>query len=363
MITVGCGEVNHLYIVHTACQQGFYEEVATPLLIDVTMSYNGGTNLTQTEFSQYYNGSEIVVAGQITDNDIGTFTPQVVAISKENVKREALELSLKYSFVTPLTSMVVTKPEGGDTEVLHKPKEGEAQQTGSRHPHIGARQGLPDVTFTQRYHTVPLFGLVHDQVPVSHRFLLKTENQSLPLCFDVTGDVRLKLLHHPTSELSVHGELDSVTNGGFRRIVIQLNADLYVDVEVNKITVREGSRMTHHTGQDPITAGSWTLIRRDKEIDVAGGDTHLVILIQGKDAQSFLWPILRQQSSDSAEGILALNPVYEEVPQTPTTNLGSKTRRLTANAADYSISPPLILDCWLLSADSALQRRLEAFIV
>ncbi|XP_033994585.1 inter-alpha-trypsin inhibitor heavy chain H3-like isoform X2 [Trematomus bernacchii] len=462
--------------------KGFYEEVATPLLIDVTMSYNGGTNLTQTEFSQYYNGSEIVVAGKITDNDIGTFTPQVVAISsskkmtfsnpngtvestgtesadqiqrvwayltvkqllekelllsgaeKENVKREALELSLKYSFVTPLTSMVVTKPEGGDTEVLHKPKEGEAPQTGSRHPNIGssgsvmhtsagsvmyksadsvmynsAPQAVPDddggmdymdslviddmealeesamllpnIVFatiaTTEVHATIVPG--KDNIPVSHRFLLKAENQSLPLCFDVTGDVRLKLLHHPTSELSVHGELDSVTNGGFRRIVIQLNADLYVDVEVNKITVREGSRITHHTGQDPITAGSWTIIRRDKEIDVAGGDTHLVILIQGKDTQSFLWPVLRQQSSDSAEGILgqlsflvvcalcpALNPVYEEVPQIPFTKLRIKDQEIDvtrANAADYSISPPLTLDCWLLSADSALQRRLEAFIV
>lgn len=45
------------------------------------MVYIGGTNLTQTNFSQYYNGSEIVVAGQITDNDIETFSPQVVAIS------------------------------------------------------------------------------------------------------------------------------------------------------------------------------------------------------------------------------------------------------------------------------------------
>ncbi|XP_033994586.1 inter-alpha-trypsin inhibitor heavy chain H3-like isoform X3 [Trematomus bernacchii] len=460
--------------------KGFYEEVATPLLIDVTMSYNGGTNLTQTEFSQYYNGSEIVVAGKITDNDIGTFTPQVVAISsskkmtfsnpngtvestgtesadqiqrvwayltvkqllekelllsgaeKENVKREALELSLKYSFVTPLTSMVVTKPEGGDTEVLHKPKEGEAPQTGSRHPNIGSSGSvmhtsagsvmyksadsvmynsapqavpayesyddggmdymdslviddmealeesamlLPNIVFatiaTTEVHATIVPG--KDNIPVSHRFLLKAENQSLPLCFDVTGDVRLKLLHHPTSELSVHGELDSVTNGGFRRIVIQLNADLYVDVEVNKITVREGSRITHHTGQDPITAGSWTIIRRDKEIDVAGGDTHLVILIQGKDTQSFLWPVLRQQSSDSAEGILvvcalcpALNPVYEEVPQIPFTKLRIKDQEIDvtrANAADYSISPPLTLDCWLLSADSALQRRLEAFIV
>uniref|UniRef100_A0A672YA60 Inter-alpha-trypsin inhibitor heavy chain 3 n=1 Tax=Sphaeramia orbicularis TaxID=375764 RepID=A0A672YA60_9TELE len=135
--------------------KGFYEEVATPLLTDVTMIYIGGTNLTQTNFSQYYNGSEIVVAGQITDNNIETFTPQVLrntrmtftntdvtveltgTISdnriqrvwayltvkqllekelqlsgpeKETVKKEAMELSLKYSFVTPLTSMVVTKP-------------------------------------------------------------------------------------------------------------------------------------------------------------------------------------------------------------------------------------------------------------
>uniref|UniRef100_A0A3Q2ZLM2 Inter-alpha-trypsin inhibitor heavy chain H3-like n=1 Tax=Kryptolebias marmoratus TaxID=37003 RepID=A0A3Q2ZLM2_KRYMA len=61
--------------------KGFYEEVATPLLTDVTMIYLGGTNLTQTNFSQYYNGSEIVVAGEIMDNDIETFSPQVVAIS------------------------------------------------------------------------------------------------------------------------------------------------------------------------------------------------------------------------------------------------------------------------------------------
>ncbi|XP_055365088.1 inter-alpha-trypsin inhibitor heavy chain H3-like [Betta splendens] len=61
--------------------EGFYEEVATPLLTNVTMMYTGGINLTQTHFTQYYNGSEIVVAGQITDNDIETFTPEVIAIS------------------------------------------------------------------------------------------------------------------------------------------------------------------------------------------------------------------------------------------------------------------------------------------
>ncbi|XP_061908139.1 inter-alpha-trypsin inhibitor heavy chain H3-like isoform X8 [Entelurus aequoreus] len=148
--------------------KGFYDEVANPLLTNVTMSYSSSANLTQTKFSQYYNGSEIVVAGQITDNDVETFVPQVVAISrnasivfsdangttestddsnlqrvwayltvkqlldkelqlsgveKEKVKSEALRLSLKYGFVTPLTSMVVTKPSEETTEVLHKPSE------------------------------------------------------------------------------------------------------------------------------------------------------------------------------------------------------------------------------------------------
>jgi hypothetical protein len=45
------------------------------------MVYVGGANLTQTNFSQYYNGSEIVVSGQITDNNIETFTAEVIAIS------------------------------------------------------------------------------------------------------------------------------------------------------------------------------------------------------------------------------------------------------------------------------------------
>ncbi|XP_037626269.1 inter-alpha-trypsin inhibitor heavy chain H3-like isoform X12 [Sebastes umbrosus] len=401
--------------------KGFYEEVATPLLTDVTMIYNGGTNLTQTNFSQYYNGSEIVVAGQITDNDIETFTAQVVAISrnrkmtfsdtnatvestetasgshiqrvwayltvkqllekelllsgpeKENVKKEALELSLKYSFVTPLTSMVVTKPPGENTDVLHKPKEGETPQ--ARDPSVKRRIPLRS---HQGFRSIPTGaggggaggggaqGVM--PAPLSHRFLLKTENLSLPLCFDVTGDVRLKLLHHPNRELSVNGELDSVAYGGFKRIVIHFKTDLYVEVDTNEITVREGQTLTRHTGQDLITAGSLTVIRRDKEVDVAAGDTRMVFLIHEKDGVKFLWPILRQQPSDNnATGILALKPaVYEEVQQTPSTKLKIKDQEVDvtrASAVDYSIVSNPTLDCWLMSAESALQRRLEDFIV
>ncbi|KAL7843744.1 hypothetical protein AOLI_G00252560 [Acnodon oligacanthus] len=164
--------------------QGFYESVATPLLTDVQLNYTGAVNLTQTRFSHYYNGSEIVVAGQITDNSLETFQTEIIAVSKnskvtyqdsmftkvlagvlpqhensiqrlwayltvkqllekevaltgqekETAWEEALNLSLKYQFVTPLTSMVVTKPQGEGTQVAHKPKEGEKSKQRQRSP-------------------------------------------------------------------------------------------------------------------------------------------------------------------------------------------------------------------------------------
>ncbi|KAK2091277.1 hypothetical protein P7K49_030561 [Saguinus oedipus] len=45
---------------------------------------------------------------------------------KENLTAQALDLSLKYHFVTPLTSMVVTKPEDNEDEraIADKPGEG-----------------------------------------------------------------------------------------------------------------------------------------------------------------------------------------------------------------------------------------------
>ncbi|MGU1914718.1 hypothetical protein ACSESZ_29345 [Pseudomonas aeruginosa] len=126
--------------------------------------------------------------------------------------------------------------------------------------------------------------------------------------------------------------------------------------------------MTQHTGQDLITVGSLTVIMRDKEIDVAAGDTHMVILIHKRGDKEFIWPVLRQQPSDNnVSGILALKTaVYEEMQQTPSTKLKIKDQEIDATrsiAVDYSIVSALTLDCWLMSAESALQRRLDDFIV
>uniref|UniRef100_A0A8C5FWB7 Inter-alpha-trypsin inhibitor heavy chain H3 n=1 Tax=Gadus morhua TaxID=8049 RepID=A0A8C5FWB7_GADMO len=146
--------------------QGFYDEVASPLLSAVDLRYpdNAVDSLTPHHFSQLFNGSEIVVAGRLSENDMDNFLVEVFAngvallafcstyvtdwdviypekdyifgdfterlwayltiqqlletrfeqMEKSNATAKALEMSLKYSFVTPLTSMVVTKPETED---------------------------------------------------------------------------------------------------------------------------------------------------------------------------------------------------------------------------------------------------------
>ena len=61
--------------------QGFYDEVANPLLSEVKLHYpdNAVESVTNHHFSQLFNGSEIVVAGQLSDNDLDNFLVEVSA--------------------------------------------------------------------------------------------------------------------------------------------------------------------------------------------------------------------------------------------------------------------------------------------
>uniref|UniRef100_A0A668RP57 Inter-alpha-trypsin inhibitor heavy chain H3-like n=1 Tax=Oreochromis aureus TaxID=47969 RepID=A0A668RP57_OREAU len=337
--------------------KGFYEEVATPLLTDVTMIYVGGTNLTQTNFSHYYNGSEIVVAGEITDNNIETFTPQVVAISvrinpqdlsrvwayltvkqlldkelqlsgpeKEKVKKEAMALSLKYSFVTPLTSMVVTKPPGENTDVLHKPKEGETSQ---RWPSPGGQPNLAHLTPASGY---------SGQWVLSGEQIKPIQQHSPHFSFVL--------------DLSVNGELDSIANGGFSKIFIHLKTHQHVEVdaESQRVTVRDGQTVTYQTaGQDPSTV----VTVYNTEIHIAAENILLVISQHEKNGQRLLWPVLRQQpSTNNTEGLLG--EFHQDM---------SLFFFCSDSAIDYSTDPPVSKNCWLMSADSALQRPLADFFM
>jgi len=59
--------------------QGFYVEVASPLLSEVDLRYPGNVvdSLTTHHFTRLYNGSEIVVAGRMTDSYMNNFMVEV----------------------------------------------------------------------------------------------------------------------------------------------------------------------------------------------------------------------------------------------------------------------------------------------
>uniref|UniRef100_A0A2I3LWQ8 Inter-alpha-trypsin inhibitor heavy chain H3 n=1 Tax=Papio anubis TaxID=9555 RepID=A0A2I3LWQ8_PAPAN len=59
--------------------QGFYEEVANPLLTGVEMEYpeNAILGLTQNTYQHFYDGSEIVVAGHLVGEDVNSFKADV----------------------------------------------------------------------------------------------------------------------------------------------------------------------------------------------------------------------------------------------------------------------------------------------
>uniref|UniRef100_UPI0037E7ABD1 inter-alpha-trypsin inhibitor heavy chain H3-like n=1 Tax=Semicossyphus pulcher TaxID=241346 RepID=UPI0037E7ABD1 len=172
--------------------QGFYEEVASPLLLDVDLRYpdNAVEFLTKNQYSQFFNGSEIVVTGRVTDNNLdnlfvevfakgpeedflvqgkanvvnfdviypeqdyifGDFSERLWAYltiqqllensdigtqqEKDNATAKALDMALRYSFVTPLTSMVVTKPEtedGPDSPLIADKLTEDQRQKAERH--------------------------------------------------------------------------------------------------------------------------------------------------------------------------------------------------------------------------------------
>ncbi|KAH0628867.1 hypothetical protein JD844_010468 [Phrynosoma platyrhinos] len=150
--------------------KGFYDEIASPLLYDVELAYLDGVaqDLTQNLFPNYFQGSELVVAGRVKpgaselrvrtmghgqegplslENDISANTTEAAPFgcsgdankighfvqrlwayftiqdllqarfrandtaTRRLLTEKATNLSLKYNFVTPVTSLIVVRPD------------------------------------------------------------------------------------------------------------------------------------------------------------------------------------------------------------------------------------------------------------
>uniref|UniRef100_A0A673FTR8 Inter-alpha-trypsin inhibitor heavy chain H3-like n=1 Tax=Sinocyclocheilus rhinocerous TaxID=307959 RepID=A0A673FTR8_9TELE len=403
--------------------QGFYDEVAVPLLTDIQLKYPGGTNLTKTSFSLYFNGSEIVVSGQITDNSVESFTTEVIAVSKgsnvtyqdtimtkdpsdvppenedfmqrlwayltvkqllerqvllkgeekEDEKEEALQLSLKYQFVTPLTSMVVTKPQEGEVEVADKPKEGGEPPrppalaygggggAGGGAPHVLHRQGLRGMSVMEKGNSPPAH---------SSRFLLPVVGQSKPLCFDVPVPHKLRLLQDSASEFSVNGESMTGQNG-CRKIAFHYKTNHHLTISTTSIRYHDGQNHVEFLwGQEPTQHNTEdvSLILRTNEIDVTMGNIRVIILLHKENGDVFLWPAVQQQPKDvKLTGILGKTDAsYEEIQGSQTPTLKINDQEVSASwvdATDYRLSSKPVIKCWLVSFYAAMQRDISDFTV
>lgn len=167
------GFSKHIYVKKDTSLQleGFYSMISSPLLTNISFDYsNQLKNVTKNKFSNYFNGSEIVISGILSKNftifyfyldflknpfftEAREFTnvpkincqsaegPKIYAPNQEEALVElqklwvyltlqehfeqkgmmtkdeaiALDLAIKHSFLTPLTSMVMQKPKGHST--------------------------------------------------------------------------------------------------------------------------------------------------------------------------------------------------------------------------------------------------------
>uniref|UniRef100_A0A3B3S8J0 Inter-alpha-trypsin inhibitor heavy chain H3 n=1 Tax=Paramormyrops kingsleyae TaxID=1676925 RepID=A0A3B3S8J0_9TELE len=312
---------------------GFYSEVASPLLSKVHLNYphNAVNRLTQHHFNQYFNGSEIVVAGQVSDDDLQNFIFEVSAQGmndikfqgqasaedwniifpekeyifgdfserlwayltiqqllakresgkveeKANATAEALALSLHYNFVTPLTSMVVTKPQKDETPedamIADKLTEGLTIYGFS-------------ITLKKPHQT---FYFVMDGDP---HFIIQVADLNDTLCFnidDVPGTI-FSLVKDPLSGIVVNGQTigDKKVDPGskvhtyFGRFgIAHQKLNLKVEVTTQSIIVSQDRRKTLLSWSDNRTfrgPGVEIEITKERSLTVTMRDSAKFVII------------------------------------------------------------------------------------
>uniref|UniRef100_A0A8C0IF60 Inter-alpha-trypsin inhibitor heavy chain H3 n=1 Tax=Bubo bubo TaxID=30461 RepID=A0A8C0IF60_BUBBB len=400
--------------------QGFYDEVSNPMLTDVELNYpeNEISDLTKNSFKHFYDGSEIVVAGRFIDNNQNSLTVDVrgegvsmdffdlstvhkqtakafqeqeyifgeyierlwayltieqlleeriaaTGEEKENLTAEALDLSLKYKFVTPLTSMVVTKPETYDNQdgIADKPIEGR------------------DI-FTV---------LLYLRIDGDPHFIISVPQKKDAICFNINENpgAVLNLINDPVTGITVNGELigdkrvnsdAKIQNTYFGKIgIANKHLDLRLTVTPEKITIQNGNEKTGFTWLDSVTLqqeGLALIINREKSLvlKMGSGASFVIVLHQVWKKhplhQDFLglYALESEKLSEQTHGLLGqfFHPVDFTIleihpgsdPKKPDATMIVKNNELTVTRGwqkDYRRDPKHGVDvpCWFVHNNGA----------
>ncbi|XP_028261030.1 inter-alpha-trypsin inhibitor heavy chain H3-like isoform X2 [Parambassis ranga] len=286
--------------------KGFYEEVSSPLLLEVELRYPDNTvgSVTKNHYSQLFNGSEIIVAGQLDDNNIDNFLVEVFGQGpeedfqvrgkarvvdwhriypekkyifgdfierlwayltiqqllekstqqeKDNITDKVLDMSLQYSFVTPLTSMVVTKPEtedGPDSPLIADKLTEEQRQKAERYAARAPTAAVGSRGSSSTRLQTRLRGMSRgvSDVDGDPHFMIELPDREDALCFNINdkpGTI-FNLVRDPTSGFVVNGKLvgkkklipDNNLQTYFGRFgITHLKLGLRLDVSTHDISV------------------------------------------------------------------------------------------------------------------------------
>uniref|UniRef100_A0A8C9L6D4 Inter-alpha-trypsin inhibitor heavy chain H3 n=1 Tax=Serinus canaria TaxID=9135 RepID=A0A8C9L6D4_SERCA len=402
----------------TALQlQGFYDEVSNPMLIDVELNYpeNEISDLTTNNFKHFYDGSEIVVAGRFVDSnqnhlcvdvrgegvsmdffDLSEQTAQAfqeqqyifgeyierlwayltieqllekritaTGEEKENLTAQALALSLKYKFVTPLTSMVVTKPEenGNEERIADKPTEG-----------------------------IDIFTIVlYLRIDGDPHFIISVPQKKDAICFNINENpgMILNLINDPVTGITVNGELigdkrpnsdAKIQNSYFGKLgIANKHLDVKLTVTPESITIENGDEKTGFTWLDSVTlqqAGLTLIINRKKNLvlSMGSGASFVVVLHQVWKKhplhQDFLglYTLKSDKLSEQTHGLLGqfFRPIDFTIleihpgsdPKKPDATMIVKNNELTVTRGwqkDYRRDPTHGVDipCWFVHDNGA----------
>uniref|UniRef100_A0A8C3V6S7 Inter-alpha-trypsin inhibitor heavy chain H3 n=1 Tax=Catharus ustulatus TaxID=91951 RepID=A0A8C3V6S7_CATUS len=401
--------------------QGFYDEVSNPMLIDVELKYpeNEISDLTTNSFKHFYDGSEIVVAGRFVDSNqnhlsvdvrgegaddallyttqqdaeqtaqafqeqqyiFGEYIERLWAYltieqllekritatgeEKENLTAQALALSLMYKFVTPLTSMVVTKPEEDDNEegIADKPTEG-----------------------------IDIFTIVlYLRIDGDPHFIISVPQKKDAICFNINENpgMILNLINDPVTGITVNGQLigdkrensdAKIQNSYFGKLgIANKHLDVKLTVTPETITIQNGDEKTVFTWLDSVTLqqeGLTLIINRKKNLvlSMGSGVSFVVVLHQVWKKhplhQDFLglYTLKSDKLSEQTHGLLGqfFQPIDFTIleihpgsdPKKPDATMVVKNNELTVTRGwqkDYRRDPKHGIDipCWFVHDNGA----------
>ncbi|CAN8185973.1 unnamed protein product [Coccothraustes coccothraustes] len=372
--------------------QGFYQEVATPILMQIEMQYpqNSIEGLTTNNFKLFFEGSEIIVSGKIS-NDLDLLPVEIKAQShtsnltlkeEANVKEkeqvfqnqryifgnfierlwayltiqqllektisaqeedekaleaQALDLSLQYSFVTPLTSMVVTKPQQQE-ELANKPTEADNEKPSnlpagasskrlrSRMPweddagmfflsgNYRLRSELQTGINRRMFSTVSRFRDAIRAQPTANgdaELLLQLPKQNERICLNIDkrAQISVHLLSDPEQGLTVTGKLGDGVNHFVQFDINYVNPPVQIHVYTHAILVSHNNKndwLSWTTSTSSTIQGLKVSVEKERSVTASLPDTVTVKISLVRFPEDFLglYFLNTDRFSDKVTGVL-----------------------------------------------------------